>query len=78
MNDENRNDAGGTAGENERLRRENERLQRQNYQLRRRAEEAEEKYRKLTGSVSWKAGAPVRGERVAKYNRLMEIASEMG
>ena len=25
-----------------------------------------------------KAGAPVRGERVAKYNRLMEIASEMG
>lgn len=24
-----------------------------------------------------KAGAPVRGERVAKYNRLMEIASEM-
>ena len=25
-----------------------------------------------------KAGAPVRGERVAKYNRLMEIALEMG
>ena len=25
-----------------------------------------------------KAGAPVRGERVAKYNRLVEITSEMG
>ncbi len=80
MNDENRNDAGGTAGENERLRRENERLQRQNYQLRRRAEEAEETYRKLTGSVSWKAGAPVRaaGRMLLRFRKAGKLLHREG
>ncbi len=30
------------------------------------------------GAAYLKAGAPVRGERVAKYNRLMQIAEELG
>lgn len=62
------------------LREENEELRRQNYQLRRRAEEAEEKYRKLTGSVSWKAGAPVRaaGRLLLRCRKVVWLVRNQG